>query len=134
MSDAPDQTTNPGRSDVGTTALVAEDDRLLRDLAAVMLREAGFTVLQAASGEAAMGLLGAGHRIGLLVTDIQMGGEIDGWALAEYARERDAGLRVVYTTSGRCEPARQVPRSAFVQKPYQLAALLDAVQATAQAA
>lgn len=108
--------------------LLAEDDRLLRELATSSLRKANFTVIEVDSGEAAMAVLAAGQRIHMLITDICMGGRLDGWDLAEQVRELDADVRVLYMTSGKRDPARQVPGSLFVQKPYRIQTLLTAAR------
>lgn len=115
----------------GLTVLFAEDDRLLRDLASTRLRQAGFIVFEVESGEEALAMLASGQRVDMLVTDIRMAGKLDGWELAERVRSLDASVRVVYMTSGKRDPARQVADSFFVQKPYRIGRLLAAVLAAA---
>jgi EAL domain-containing protein (putative c-di-GMP-specific phosphodiesterase class I)/DNA-binding response OmpR family regulator len=53
--------------------LVVDDDASTRALVAIGLRRAGFDVLEAASGEAALGLI-EGEAIGLVVLDLSMPG------------------------------------------------------------
>ena len=53
--------------------LVVDDDAATRELVAIALRRAGFDVLEAASGEAALGLI-EGAAIGLVVLDMSMPG------------------------------------------------------------
>lgn len=80
----------------GETILVAEDESSVGDLAARILRRAGFTVLLAPSGEAALALYGAHpYVVDLLITDCVMPG-ISGLALAQQLRERDATLPVLF--------------------------------------
>ncbi|HEX6442113.1 MAG TPA: response regulator [Stellaceae bacterium] len=82
------------------TILVVEDDRDVRELAIAVLEDAGYRVLEAASGDEAHRLLLAHPdlRIDLLFTDIVMPGPVDGIDLANAARALRPGLRVLYTT------------------------------------
>ena len=64
-----------------------------------------------------------------LVTDIRLPGGSDGWEIARRARELKADLPVVYTTADSAPdwPAKGVPNSVVVQKPYAGAQLLTAI-------
>ena len=85
--------TAPG---AGETILVAEDESSVGELAARILRRAGYTVLLAPSGEAALALYAAHpYTVDLLITDCVMPG-ISGLALAQQLRERDATLPVLF--------------------------------------
>lgn len=77
--------------------LVVEDDAAVRPVAAGILEDAGFRVLEAAGGDQAFRLLDQHPEIALIFTDIVMPG-IDGFALAERARLKRPDLRVLYTT------------------------------------
>ena len=80
----------------GETILMAEDESSVGDLAARILRRAGYTVLLAPSGEAALALYAAHpYTVDLLITDCVMPG-ISGLALAKQLRERDATLPVLF--------------------------------------
>jgi signal transduction histidine kinase len=77
--------------------LVVEDDARVRDTTVAALRELGYTVRHAASGEQALGLLQEMPRLRLLFTDVVMPG-MSGRALAEEAARRRPGIKVLYTT------------------------------------
>ena len=64
-----------------------------------------------------------------LVTDIRLPGGPDGWEIARRARELRSDLPIVYTTADSAAdwPARGVPNSVVVQKPYAGAQLLTAI-------
>jgi CheY-like chemotaxis protein len=111
------------------TILLAEDDKLLRDLATKYLRSSQCIVLEAGSAEEALALLASGHHADLLVTDVRMAGKMSGWDLAEAVHARDQNVRIVYTTSGARDPQRQIPGSTFIQKPYDVRALMAAINA-----
>ena len=64
--------------------LIAEDDERVRACAARALARAGFVVLPACNGEAAIEILrNGGVNVDALLTDVQMGNGITGIALAE---------------------------------------------------
>jgi CheY-like chemotaxis protein len=78
------------------TILVVEDEAMVRHLAVDSLRELGYTVLEAETGEAALKLL-AEHMVNLLFTDIVMP-SINGRQLAEQGAKLRPGLKVLFTT------------------------------------
>jgi CheY-like chemotaxis protein len=114
------------------TILVAEDELVLRSLAALVLRRGGFRVIEAEDGIDALRLAEeAGYKIDVLVTDLvmpRMGGE----ALAATLLERRPELKIVFM-SGYAEDvvARQgliAADSSFLEKPFPPKVLLQAVR------
>ena len=113
--------------------LVVEDDTLVRNHVCALLRGLGYTVLNAADGREALGILQSDAAIDLLFTDIVMPGGVDGASLGELALDLRPGLRLLFTT-GYAEdrvlthgdpkrPAR------VVQKPYRRAELANKIRA-----
>lgn len=98
--------------------LVVEDEPLIRLAAIDALEDSRFTVLDAASADAAMDIIGE-EAIHFLFTDIQTPGVHTGVDLAHavHLRFPDAGIVVV---SGRLTPAdiQLPPNAQFVSKPY----------------
>ena len=78
--------------------LVVEDDETLRGYTTEILRELGYTVLSAADGRAAIGMLGDAKDIHLLFTDIVMPGGMNGRQVADEALKLRPGLKVLFTT------------------------------------
>ena len=68
--------------------LVVEDDQLIQSLVEETLGDGGFETAIAASGEEALSLL-QDHKgkYRALVTDINLTGKMDGWEVAQHARE-----------------------------------------------
>jgi CheY-like chemotaxis protein len=79
------------------TILLVEDEAQVRAIVARMLAAQGYTVLQAAHGEAALELLESAAPIDLLLTDLIMP-RMGGRELAERVRELRPGLRVLFTS------------------------------------
>jgi CheY-like chemotaxis protein len=101
------------------TVLLVEDEPLISDLVCDVLTESGFDVHLEDTADGALKYLEGGHEIDVLFTDINLPGEIDGAELAARARALRPELPVIYT-SGRASPGELVPRSVFVNKPYDL--------------
>lgn len=113
--------------------LVAEDEVLLRLALADHLREAGFTVAEAATAEEARSLLMAGVTIDLVFSDINMPGGLDGVALAQWVASHYPDIPVV-VTSGVTEALNTAKAAcphvkAFVAKPYAYDALIQTFRA-----
>jgi two-component system cell cycle sensor histidine kinase/response regulator CckA len=126
---APEEPAAPHERAPGTASvLVVEDQDPVRRQACRILQAHGYTVHDAASGDDA---LSHWEPIDVLVTDVVMPG-MSGQQLAEHARERVPGLRVVFM-SGHTDDVlvRDGARAgdiAFVQKPFTRESLLRAVE------
>jgi CheY-like chemotaxis protein len=75
--------------------LVVEDEVLIRLHITDELREAGYTVIEAASGDEAVTLLSSVDDIGLVLTDIRMPGSVDGMALAHWTRSEFPSIKII---------------------------------------
>lgn len=111
-------------------ALLVEDEEQVRTLTARMLRHLGFRVLEASDGEEAL-RVSAGKAVDLVVTDTvmpHMGGE----ELAARIRSERPGTKVLlvsgYTERGDALQGALVDGTAFLQKPYTLAALAHKIR------
>lgn len=84
-----------------------------------LLEDARFTVAEAATVDETWPILKGWSDTGVLFTDVEMPGSMNGFALAGRAPERWLQVRLMITT-GRCHPAsRSVPdHGMFVPKPY----------------
>jgi CheY-like chemotaxis protein len=108
--------------------LLAEDEGLLRELAFEDLTDAGFEVIAARNGDAALAVLQDDRGFDLLFTDIRMPGLLDGWALAAEAKRLIPGLKVIYSTGLNETDSGLDPTDRVIQKPYRLDALLGVIE------
>ncbi|MBU3078549.1 response regulator [Sphingomonas sp. XMGL2] len=92
------------------------------------LVEAGFDVIEAADGEAAIRTLDSGAAIDLLLTDIRLPGSKDGWSVARHARTTHPGLPVIYATGYSAEMVDLVPGGQLIRKPFLPAMMVRAVE------
>jgi CheY-like chemotaxis protein len=74
--------------DKAPVILLVEDEVLIRMLAAEILSEAGFTVIESASADEALTILQARSDVQLLFTDVNMPGSLDGLALGRPTENR----------------------------------------------
>lgn len=104
------------------TVLIVEDEDQVRVLAESYLREQGHQTVSAATAEEALAVFEVVTRIDVLFTDIGLRGEgHGGLTVAKQARERQADLRVLYTTGQAVTDgmkAMMVEDSAVLEKPY----------------
>jgi CheY-like chemotaxis protein len=114
------------------TILVVEDEPGIRGLVRKILRRENYEVLEAGSGEEALTeILAQDTPIDLLLTDVMLPG-MGGRELAESLTGANPDLKVVYvsgfTDDEGIRAGQFPPGSRFLQKPFTLSALVDAVK------
>jgi CheY-like chemotaxis protein len=109
----------PAQPNRPLAVLIVEDEPLIRMSAAAIVEEAGFQAYEAADADEAIALLEKHADIGILFTDIDMPGSMDGLKLAHYVRGRWPPVKII-VTSGHVQAGDQdMPRDAvFFAKPY----------------
>lgn len=106
------------------TVMIVEDEDLVREIAVAEFADAGFTVIEAADGAAAVAHLDAGTPIDVLFTDIRLPGDLSGWDVARRARAALPALPVIYATGFPGDDLAMVEGGHFVGKPYRLPAIV----------
>ena len=110
--------------------LVVDDDAALLRLLSLRLQKEGFTVVEAASGEEALGKLAAAVP-DLLITDMRMGG-MDGITLFEAVNRRHPALPVIILTAhGNIPDAVSATRKgvfSYLTKPFEARTLMVEVE------
>jgi len=114
------------RNLAGMKVLVVEDEFSVRHVIVAYLQELGCIVHEAGSGEEAVAQLNRGESIDMVFTDIRLGGFLNGWDVAEAFRAAHSGMPIVYTSGYATSPARPVPGSLYLPKPYHPADILNA--------
>ena len=139
-TDHPGENVPPLEQGRGQTILVVEDEKAVRRLVCRILTSYGYHVLEAASGADALQLPEEQlSGVSLVFTDIVMPGGLNGWELAELLRLRLPAIKVIFTSgysseisglSTRLDAENQfAQRPCFLQKPYDVGNLLEAVHA-----
>lgn len=116
-----------GQAKAGETVLVVEDEPTVRLLVTDVLEDLGYTVIEATESVGGLRVLQSNTRIDLLITDVGLPGGLNGRQLADAARVRRAGLKVLFITGyaenallsqGQLEPGMSV-----LTKPFAVEAL-----------
>jgi len=123
----PEPTPTVPHGDRSETILMVEDDNDVRNYTRAILGELGYRVIEAANGPTALDAIAAHPEIKLLFTDVGLPGGMNGRMLADEARRRHPGLKVLFTTGyarnaivhgGRLDPGVEL-----ITKPFTFAAL-----------
>jgi len=108
----------------GETVLVVDDEPSVRMLVTDLLRELGYTALEAADGAGGLALLQSKSRVDLLISDVGLPGLMNGRQMADAARVGRPDLKVLFIT-GFAETAlltngQLEPGMAVLTKPFTL--------------
>jgi two-component system, response regulator PdtaR len=112
-----------------SVVLVVDDEVFARLFAVQIFLDEGFTVLEAADAEEGLAMLERNEDVGLLFTDLNMPGPLDGLQLARRVRDAHPDIALVATSGcmAPCEGA--LPSgSRFVPKPYTAHALMTTIR------
>ncbi len=116
------------------TILLVEDEANVREFAAAVLQQDGYTLLQAKSGESALEVWRwHSARIDLLLADVVLPGELSGPQLGERFTAEKPSLKVILTTGYNRETVAGMSAGGMdrhvLNKPYTPRILLQAVRA-----
>ena len=102
-----------------SVVLVVEDEELVRLGACSMLQDAGYEVIEAAGADQALAILKSRSDVGVLFTDVQMPGRLDGLELALEVHEQWPLVHLLLTSGNVTPERRAFPRDGrFLAKPY----------------
>ena len=107
--------------------LIVDDEAELVDIAVTYLSARGYTVLSARDAKEALKIIADHGAVDAMVTDIVMGGGMDGMELAQTVRLLSPRTKVVYSSGfpadALSERSLPLAGSLILQKPYRLAEL-----------
>ncbi len=100
--------------------VIIEDEFLVRELAVCELEDCGYTVVEFDSADAALPYLRQhGGDAALILTDVQMPGQLNGLQLLDILTQLWPGVPVLVTSGGPLVDPRKLPqRAAFISKPW----------------
>lgn len=120
MASEPEKNAAPAGS--GEKILVIDDEAIVRMLIMDVLEEQGYQALEAHDGPSALKIIESGVKFDLLVTDVGLPGGMNGRQLADAARTKQPGLKVLFVTgyaenavvgNGHLEPGMHVLTKPF---------------------
>ena len=113
--------------------LLVEDEPLVQWVAREILEESGHEVIPARTADEALQILQSRKDVGLLFTDVDMPGSLNGMELAELVHRTWPAVRLVVTSGKRVD--RPVPDDgAFLPRPYTAQDLDRAINKASRAA
>jgi DNA-binding response OmpR family regulator len=114
--------------------MVVDADILARMAIADYLRDCGYKVIEGSSGAEVLAVLQAGHKIEVLLIDMQLRSSEDGFALAREIRARHPDIIVIRTatTANLADKAADLCDDGPLVKPYHPQELLRRIQTLRQ--
>jgi len=111
--------------------LVVEDDARVRAISVEALRELGYSVLETSGPVDALRLLDSDQPVTILFTDVVMP-DMSGRQLAELARQKRPGIKVLYTTgytrNAIVHNGILDPGTSLLTKPFSVEELADKIR------
>ncbi len=113
--------------------LLVEDEALVREGLARLLKRLGHEVEVADDGASALPNIGVSANLSLLVTDVVLPGDLNGYDLAQRARETDPHLPVLFMSGYARDRVKAVSsalddRTRFLGKPFEIDAFTTEVR------
>ena len=108
--------------------LVVEDDPSVLDITSFMLELEGYDVLTAMNANEALTLLADHPEVDLVLTDVNMPGDMDGIDLVCELQRQGSAVRCVVVSGDALHASNRLgKRAPFLAKPYDRRSLLKAV-------
>lgn len=99
--------------------LVVDDEPIIRMYAALLVEEAGYLAVEAATADEALAILEQRDDVRILFTDVEMPGSLNGLQLVEVVREKWPPIGLMVTSGHvRVDPQKLPERARFFRKPY----------------
>ena len=100
--------------------MVVEPDVLIRMTIADYLRECGYRVVEAITGEEALVVLGSGVKTDTVLSAVKLPGALDGFGLAQRIRTNFSDVETVLTTgiAITAKKAGELCEQSPLEKPY----------------
>lgn len=110
--------------------LVVEDEPFVRMVAADALTERGIMAWEASDAGEALNVLADHPNIGLVFTDVNMPGDMDGLGLAREVNRRRPDVTLIVTSGAVAVADEELPdHGTFLAKPYPTKRLVQIVEA-----
>ena len=109
--------------------LIVEDEPMTRMVAADAIADTGLPIREAGDAKEALELLENHSDIGILFTDINMPGPMDGLRLAEQVHEDQPDVELIVTSGAtKIEDSDLPDNGTFLAKPYRTTRLVEVVK------
>ena len=117
----------------GETILIVEDNPQVRKLSVERIRDLGFAIKEAASGDEAYRMLTAGEHADIVFSDLVMPGDLNGYDLAAKVAAEFPAIRILLTSGYASDivtnSMAEGQNYSVLHKPYRQAELAERLQA-----
>jgi len=102
------------------TVMVVEPDVLVRMVIAQYLRDCGYKVVEAVGSSEAWSVLDGGHAIDVMLVEVSLPGDENGFELAHRVRQTRREVDVILTSgiTGSVQQSHELCEEGPVKKPY----------------
>ena len=103
------------------TIMMLEPDVLIRMVIAEHLRDCGYRVIEGVAAQDAWAVLESGRRIEIVLADVKLAGDEDGFSLARRIRQTHSDIDVILTSGigGAAQESRDLCEEGPIKKPYE---------------
>jgi len=109
--------------------LIVEDEPITRMVAADAISDTGLQIREAGDAKEALQVLDNHSDVGILFTDIDMPGPMDGLGLAEQVHEDRPDVELIVTSGATTVEDSDLPdHGTFLPKPYRTTRLVEVVK------
>lgn len=100
--------------------LILEPEILIRMVIAQYLRECGYLVIEGVQASDFHILIESGRELHVVLADVNLGGDVNGFALSKVIRQTHPNIDVILTSgvSGASEEAHELCEDGPIKKPY----------------
>jgi DNA-binding response OmpR family regulator len=102
------------------TIMVVEPDVLVRMTVAEYLRDCGYTVIEGVSANDVGEVLENGHPLHVVLADVKLSGDVDGFSLSHRIRQTHSNIDVILTSgiAGAANKSQELCEEGPIKKPY----------------
>jgi DNA-binding response OmpR family regulator len=102
------------------TIMMVEPDVVIRMVVAEHLRDCGYRVIEGVAAQDVWTVLGSGRRIDVVLADVKLAGDEDGFSLARRIRQTCPDIDVILTSgiSGAAKESHDLCEEGPIKKPY----------------
>jgi DNA-binding response OmpR family regulator len=103
------------------TIMMVEPDVVIRMVISEHLRDCGYRVIEGVAAQDVWTVLESGRRIDLVLADVKLAGEEDGFSLSRRIRQTRSDIDVILTSgiSGAAQEAHDLCEEGPIKKPYE---------------
>jgi DNA-binding response OmpR family regulator len=103
------------------TIMMVEPDVVIRMIIAEHLRECGYRVIEGVAAQDVWAVLDSGRRIDIVLADVKLAGQDDGFSLARRIRQTRSDIDVILTSgiASAAQESHDLCEDGPIKKPYE---------------